>query len=39
MKNIVKIGNIQLLKKDVEKIYQEGKYICSYTGIFQIFYS
>lgn len=39
MENIVKIGNVQLLEKDVEKIYQEGKYICSYTGIFQIFYS
>ena len=36
---IVKIGNVELTKEEAEKIYQEQKYVCSYTGIFQIFYS
>lgn len=36
---IVKIGNVELTSGEAEKIYQEQKYVCSYTGIFQIFYS
>ena len=36
---IVKIGNVELTKKEAEKIYQEQKYVCSYVGIFQICYS
>lgn len=36
---IVKIGNVELTKEEAQEIYREGKYICSYTGIFQINYS
>lgn len=36
---IVKIGNVELTKEEAQEIYREGKYICSYTGIFQIHYS
>lgn len=36
---IVKIGNVELTSGEAGKIYQEQKYVCSYTGIFQIFYS
>lgn len=36
---IVKIGNVELTKEEAERYYSEGKYICSYTGIFQICYS
>ena len=36
---IVKIGNVELTKEEAQEIYSEGKYICSYTGIFQINYS
>ena len=31
---IVKIGNVELTEEEAQKIYSEGKYICSYTGIF-----
>lgn len=36
---IVKIGNVELTREEAETIYTEGKYICSYTGIFQIHFS
>ena len=36
---IVKIGNVELTKEEAKDIYYEVKYICSYTGIFQINYS
>ena len=39
MNKTIKIGNIELLEDKIAKIYEENKYICTYTGIFQVFYS
>lgn len=36
---IVKIGNIEFTREEVERIYKGQKYVCSYSGIFQVFYS
>lgn len=36
---LVKIGNIELTEEEAQEIYSEGKYVCSYTGIFQVNYS
>lgn len=36
---IVKIGTVELSRSEAEAIYNERKYICSYSGIFQINYS
>lgn len=36
---IVKIGNVELYESEVEKLYKEKKYIVSYCGVYQIFYS
>lgn len=37
--DIIKAGSTQILKEDAEKIYNENKYICNYSGIFQPFKS
>lgn len=39
MEKIIKIGNVELTESEAERIYNEGKYVCSYVGIFQIHYS
>lgn len=39
MDKIIKIGNVELTESEVKRIYNEGKYVCSYVGIFQIHYS
>ena len=39
MENIVKIGRVELLENEAAKFYQERKYICTSTAIFQIHYS
>lgn len=36
---IVKIGNVELYESEVQKLYEEKKYIVSYSGVYQIFYS
>ena len=37
--NIFKIGNVELSEELAQKYYEQAKYICGYTGIYQIFYS
>lgn len=39
MENIVKIGRVELLESEALKMYQEQKYIVTYSAIFQLFYS
>lgn len=39
MDRIVKIGRVELTENDVKKLYEGHKYICTYGGIWQIFYS
>ena len=36
---MIKIGNINFTEKELKKIYSSHKYICTYTGIFDIHYS
>lgn len=36
---IVKIGNVELTREQAQEIYTQGKYIASYTGIYQIHFS
>lgn len=37
--NIVKIGTVELYENEVQKLYEEKKYIVTYNGVYQIFYS
>ncbi len=39
MSEIIKIGNVELYEKDIQKLYEEHKYIVTYGGVYQIFYS
>lgn len=36
---IIKIGNVELYETEVQKLYEEKKYIVTYSGVYQIFYS
>ena len=36
---IIKIGRVELTKEDVQKLYEEKKYICTFSSIYQIHYS
>lgn len=36
---IIKIGRVELTKEDVQKLYEEKKYICTSSSIYQIHYS
>lgn len=36
---VVKIGTVELEKEEAQKLYEEKKYICTYSGIYQILYS
>ncbi len=36
---IVKIGTVELTEQEAEKILQSGKYIVTYSRIFQVFHS
>lgn len=36
---IIKIGNVELYESEVQKLYEEKKYIVTYSGVYQIFYS
>jgi len=36
---IIKIGNVELLKDEAKQIYENKKYVVSYIGVYQIFYS
>ena len=37
--NIVKIGNVELTMEEALKYYSEGKYIVTFSKIYQLFYS
>lgn len=39
MNKVVKIGRVELTENEVKKLYEEGKYICNYSGVWQIFYN
>lgn len=39
MEKIVKIGRVELLESDAQKMYEENKYIVTYSAIYQLFYS
>lgn len=39
MKVDYKIGGVELTEKEVAEIYESGKYIVSYSGVYQIGYS
>lgn len=39
MGNIVKVGTVELTFDEAFNIYQAGKYIVSYSGVYQLFYS
>ena len=36
---VIKIGNVELTEAEALKIYQEQKYIITYSKIYQLFYS
>ena len=36
---IIKVGSVELTEKDIASLYNEGKYICTYAGIYQLYYS
>lgn len=36
---IVKIGTVELTEEEAYKMYEEGKYIVTYSKIYQLFYS
>ena len=36
---IIKIGRVELTKEEVQKLYEEKKYICTFSAIYQIHYS
>lgn len=36
---IIKIGNVELYEEEVRKLYEKHKYIVTYSGVYQIFYS
>lgn len=36
---IIKIGNVELTDEEVQELYAEKKYICTYSAIYQIMYS
>ena len=38
-KEIVKIGNVEMSREKLEQIDIDNYYICSYVGVFQIFFS
>lgn len=38
-KHIVKIGSVELYDDEALKLYEEKKYIVTYTGIYQLYYS
>lgn len=38
-KQIIKIGSVELYEDEVQKLYEEKKYIATYSGVYQIFYS
>lgn len=39
MKIDYKIGGVELTEKEVAEIYESGKYIVSYSGVYQVNYS
>ena len=36
---IIKIGNVELTKEEAEKLYESGKYIVTFSRIYQLHYS
>lgn len=36
---IIKIGGVELYESEVRQLYEEHKYIVTYGGVWQIFYS
>lgn len=36
---IIKLANVEFYENEVQKLYEEHKYIVTYSGVFQIFYS
>lgn len=36
---IIKIGNVELYENEALKLYEERKYIVTYGGVYQLFYS
>ena len=39
MERTVKVGSTELTEQEVEKIYEEKKYVVSYSGVYAIYYS
>lgn len=39
MKRTVKVGSTELTEQEVEKIYEEKKYVVNYSGVYAIHYS
>lgn len=39
MGKIVRIGRVELTENDAQKLYEDKKYIVTYSAIFQLFYS
>lgn len=37
--NIIKIGSVELTEDEAFKLYEENKYIITYSKIYQLFYS
>ena len=38
-REIVKIGSVELYEDEARKLYEEKKYIVTYGGVYQLFYS
>ena len=36
---LVKIGSAELTEESVKALYEDKKYICTYKGVYQLFYS
>jgi hypothetical protein len=39
MTRIVRIGNVELTEAEAYRMYAEGKYLVTYSKIYQVFYS
>lgn len=37
--DIIKIGGVELYRNEVQKLYEQNKYIVTYGGVHQVFYS
>lgn len=37
--DIIKIDGVELYQNEVQKLYEQNKYIVTYGGVYQVFYS